>query len=123
MRHAIRFVGALSGVGIAAVSLAVPEPARADMIAPDVANRGRGLDEVANSRRCPARKPAYGAPCGAAMRDLVCRYQTAGATSTSYRCAASAGSAVLWWQTNQTVTQRHRSMPVPGPLPPPELAA
>lgn len=90
------------------------------MIAP---NYGREEPTGPNPARCPRAKPAFGAPCGAAMRDLVCRYETPGAARHAYRCAASASSPVLWWQLASEPQGRRRNMPVPGPLPPPEVTA
>lgn len=119
MRHSLRVVGALAGVGVSALALAVPEPARADMIDPGYMHRGE--PNAPNAPRCPRAKPAFGAPCGPAQRDLVCRYETPGAARHAYRCAASAGSAVLWWQLASESQGRRRAMPVPGPLPPPDV--
>lgn len=63
---------------------------------------------------CPARMPAQGSTCGPAPANFTCEYHVQ--ANSDCRCEIAHPNARGRWQC-------WNSLPVPGPLPPPELYA
>ncbi len=123
MRHSLRIVGALAGVTLASptaaqVPLATGTAARMMVMPPNRPPR----PPAQNPARCPRVKPAFGANCAPALRDLACSYQLA-ATRVSYVCRSSRPNAAPHWSVGSSRAPDENYAPMVGPLAPPELPA